>query len=337
VRRILVLVGLLLPAGHRGERRRAVPRHRAKLPPTRPTGRARCRASPPVWCRSASTRPRAFDTDWNQSTQATGFVVDAERGIVLTNRHVVMPGPGQGRGRVPQPGRGRTDPAVPRSGARFRLLPLRPARSCGSSIRSSWRCRPTGRGRPRDPRGRQRRRRAAVDPRRHDRAAGPRGARLRSRPVQRLQHVLHAGGVRDLRRFVRLAGDRHRGRGRRAERRRARAGRSRASSCRWIASQRALELVQRRRTGAARHAADDLRHRPYDELGRLGLDEETEARIRDAHPERKGMLVVRRHACRGRLPRRWSRATSCSSQRRVAGDLRACPRCSTTTWAHGAS
>ncbi|MFK7886630.1 MAG: trypsin-like peptidase domain-containing protein [Gammaproteobacteria bacterium] len=36
---------------------------------------------------------RAFDTDWNQSTQATGFVVDAERGLILTNRHVVTAGP----------------------------------------------------------------------------------------------------------------------------------------------------------------------------------------------------------------------------------------------------
>lgn len=36
---------------------------------------------------------RAFDTDWNQSTQATGFVVDAERGLILTNRHVVTSGP----------------------------------------------------------------------------------------------------------------------------------------------------------------------------------------------------------------------------------------------------
>jgi S1-C subfamily serine protease len=36
---------------------------------------------------------RAFDTEWNESTQATGFVVDAERGLVLTNRHVVSPGP----------------------------------------------------------------------------------------------------------------------------------------------------------------------------------------------------------------------------------------------------
>jgi S1-C subfamily serine protease len=36
---------------------------------------------------------RAFDTEWNNTAQATGFVVDAERGLILTNRHVVTPGP----------------------------------------------------------------------------------------------------------------------------------------------------------------------------------------------------------------------------------------------------
>jgi S1-C subfamily serine protease len=36
---------------------------------------------------------RAFDTERNQSSQATGFVVDAEHGLILTNRHVVTPGP----------------------------------------------------------------------------------------------------------------------------------------------------------------------------------------------------------------------------------------------------
>jgi S1-C subfamily serine protease len=36
---------------------------------------------------------RAFDTEWNQSSQATGFVVDAKLGLILTNRHVVTPGP----------------------------------------------------------------------------------------------------------------------------------------------------------------------------------------------------------------------------------------------------
>lgn len=37
--------------------------------------------------------PRPFDTEWNGSSQATAFVVDAERGLMLTNRHVVQPGP----------------------------------------------------------------------------------------------------------------------------------------------------------------------------------------------------------------------------------------------------
>ncbi len=36
---------------------------------------------------------RAFDTEWAASAEATGFVIDAEQGIILTNRHVVTPGP----------------------------------------------------------------------------------------------------------------------------------------------------------------------------------------------------------------------------------------------------
>ncbi len=37
--------------------------------------------------------PVSFDGKWNSSGYATGFIVDAERGIILTNRHVVTPGP----------------------------------------------------------------------------------------------------------------------------------------------------------------------------------------------------------------------------------------------------
>ncbi len=37
--------------------------------------------------------PIAFDGKWNSSTYATGFIVDAKQGIILTNRHVVSPGP----------------------------------------------------------------------------------------------------------------------------------------------------------------------------------------------------------------------------------------------------
>ncbi len=36
---------------------------------------------------------RSFDTEWNSTGQATGFVIDAARGLILTNRHVVTPGP----------------------------------------------------------------------------------------------------------------------------------------------------------------------------------------------------------------------------------------------------
>ena len=35
----------------------------------------------------------SFDTDLSMSSQATGFVVDAERGYIMTNRHVVCSGP----------------------------------------------------------------------------------------------------------------------------------------------------------------------------------------------------------------------------------------------------
>ncbi len=62
------------------------------------------RAETPAWDKTVSRvapsvvtiqidQARAFDTEWNESSQATGFVVDAERGLILTNRHVVTPGP----------------------------------------------------------------------------------------------------------------------------------------------------------------------------------------------------------------------------------------------------
>ncbi len=38
-------------------------------------------------------RPRAYDGGRRSNSQATGFVIDAERGLILTNRHVVTAGP----------------------------------------------------------------------------------------------------------------------------------------------------------------------------------------------------------------------------------------------------
>jgi len=40
-----------------------------------------------------TTQTRAFDTEAAGSSSATGFVVDKKRGLILTNRHVVTPGP----------------------------------------------------------------------------------------------------------------------------------------------------------------------------------------------------------------------------------------------------
>ena len=57
---------------------------------------------------------RAFDTEWNTTAQATGFVIDAKRGLILTNRHVVTPGPVTA-GHVPESRRSAALSRVPRS------------------------------------------------------------------------------------------------------------------------------------------------------------------------------------------------------------------------------
>ncbi|KAK3288435.1 serine protease [Cymbomonas tetramitiformis] len=40
-----------------------------------------------------TTGTRAFDTEAAGSSSATGFIVDRKKGLILTNRHVVRPGP----------------------------------------------------------------------------------------------------------------------------------------------------------------------------------------------------------------------------------------------------
>ncbi len=92
---LLLLTGNLL---------HAQPEPPPTVQPVPATGIARPVEENPAWDRTleriASSvvsieidQTRAFDTEWNQSSQATGFVVDAQRGLILTNRHVVTPGP----------------------------------------------------------------------------------------------------------------------------------------------------------------------------------------------------------------------------------------------------
>ncbi len=185
---------------------------------------------------------RAFDTEWNTSAQATGFVVDAERGLILTNRHVVTPGPVTAtatflnreevqlypiyRDPVHDFGLYHYDPTKLHF-IKPKALPLYPGRRAD---------------RPRDPRGRQQRRRAAVDSRRHPGAPRSRCARVRHRQVQRLQYLLSAGRLGHLGRLLRLAGRRHPRARRRPQRRRR--------------ERRGVELLSAARARAARAGAD---------------------------------------------------------------------------------
>ena len=162
-----------VPAAPRRCRSRAARRRSARPR----TGRRPSSASPPGVVTIQIDSTRAFDTEWNTTAQATGFVIDAKRGLILTNRHVVTPGPGHRAGDLPEPRGGAALPGLPRSRARLRHLSLRSREAAlhpagGAAAVSGGR-----RDRAGDPRGRQRCRRTAVDPRRYSRAPRSRGAR----------------------------------------------------------------------------------------------------------------------------------------------------------------
>ena len=168
---------------------------------------------------------RAFDTERNSSSQATGFVVDARARAdphESPRRHA---GTGARPGRVPQSRGSRARAGVSRSHSRLRLLQVRPEAAAVHEAHRAQARAGSGADRPRHSRRRQRRGRAALDSRRHDRAARPPGAELRPRQLQRLQHVLSASRVRHVGRLVGLARRRHRGPRGGAERRCQHAGR----------------------------------------------------------------------------------------------------------------
>ena len=161
-------------------------------------------------------------------------------------------------GRVPQSRGSRARAGVPRSGARLRLLPLRPERAAIHEADRAQARAGSGADRPRHPRRRQRRRRAALDSRRHDRAARPPGAELRPRQLQRLQHLLSASRVGHVGRLVGLSRRRYRRPRRRAERRRQLAGGVELLSAARPRGGRARgDPAGRAR--AARHAANGVR------------------------------------------------------------------------------